>query len=136
MAALALIEVDVLIPFGSGQPYDLGAVLPNGRFLRVQVKTGWLSRGCILFNAYGTDHGNGPRSYRGLAEIFAVFFPPDRSVYLLPVGTMGPGEGRLRLSPTKNNQRRGIRLAADYEMSRWTAERLAAVLEIPQRAGA
>jgi hypothetical protein len=35
----------------------------------------------------------------------------------------------LRLVPTRNNQRSNIQLAADFEIGRWTPERLRAVLD-------
>ena len=71
-----------------------------------------------------TDHGRGPRSYRGLADVFGVYFPPGRSVYLVPINAVAECEGRLRLSPTRNNQKRGIRFAADFEIDRWSARDL------------
>lgn len=33
---------------------------------------------------------------------------------------MAESEGRLRLDRPRNNQRRGIRFAADYAIDRWT----------------
>jgi hypothetical protein len=110
----------VLVPFGSGHPYDLVVDLGVAGFLRVQCKTAWPVGGCLVFNSRSTDHGRGPKSYRGLAEIFGVYFPPMRSVYLLPIDAVAETEGRLRLAPALNNQRRRIRQAADFEIDRWT----------------
>jgi hypothetical protein len=45
-------------------------------------------------------------------------------VYLLPVNDISRYGVRLRLRPTRNNQKRGIRYAADYEIDRWTTEAL------------
>jgi hypothetical protein len=113
---------DVLLPFGEGLPYDL--VIPiEDAFLRVQCKTAWPNRGCLLFNAYATDHGRGQISYVGRADVFGVYFPPQESVYVVPVAEF-TGEGRLRLAPTRNNQRRRVRFAADYSVDRWTAATL------------
>jgi hypothetical protein len=40
-----------------------------------------------------------------------------------------PGHlGRLRLEPPKNNQRRGVRFAAEFEIDRWGRKRLEALL--------
>jgi hypothetical protein len=80
--------------------------------------------GCIVFNCRSTDHGRGPQSYRGLADIFGVYFPPTEAIYLVPIEAVAEFEGRLRLEPTRNNQRRRIRLAADYEIDRWTPDGL------------
>jgi hypothetical protein len=42
--------------------------------------------------------------------------PPLRKVYLVPVNDVGHTEVRLRLKPARNNQAKGIRIAADYEV--------------------
>lgn len=122
----ALVERDyrVLVPFGDAHPYDLAIDLGERQLLRVQCKTAWPQRGCLIFNSRSTDHGRGPQSYRGVADIFGVYFPPQRSIYLVPIDGVAEFEGRLRLKPTLNNQRRGIRFAADYALERWSEETL------------
>jgi len=124
LAALVARGFDVSIPFGGGQPYDLIVDLGGTSLLRVQCKMGWAGGGCVRFNARSTDHGHGPRSYRGLADIFGVYFPPSRSIFLVPIVAVAEFEGRLRLEPTRNNQRRGIRFAADYATDRWSRDDL------------
>lgn len=113
-----------MVPFGGGQPYDLVVDLCEPVMLRVQCKRAWPSGGCLIFNARGTDHGRGPRSYDGLADIFGVYFPPTDSVYLVPVADVTSNKGWLRLEPTRNNQKQGVRLAVDYAFERWTPSRL------------
>jgi hypothetical protein len=115
---------DVLVPFGDGHPYDLAVHLKGPEFLRVQCKTARPQGGCLVFNARSTDHGRGPQSYVGLADIFGVYFPPSQAVYLVPIDGVANFEGRLRLESTRNNQRRGIRMAADFGIDRWSAESL------------
>ena len=114
----------VLIPFGDGHPYDLAVHLKGTEFLRVQCKTARPQGGCLIFNARSTDHGRGPQSYLGLADIFGVYLPSRRAVYLVPIDGVASFEGRLRLEPTRNNQRRGVRMAAEFEIDRWSAESL------------
>jgi hypothetical protein len=116
------------VPFGDGHPYDLAVDLGDRQLLRVQCKTAWPKGGCLLFNSRSTDHGRGPQSYRGLADVFGVYFPPGRSVYLVPINGVAEFEGRLRLSPTRNNQRRGIRFAADFEIDCWSPRDLEEVV--------
>jgi hypothetical protein len=70
--------------------------------------------------------------YFGLAHIFGVYFPPRKSVYLVPLDAVG-FNGWLRLEPTRNNQQRGIKFAADFEIDRWSHESL---LEVKRRASA
>jgi hypothetical protein len=77
-----------------------------------------------VFNSRGTDHGNGCRSYRGLADIFGVYFPQTDGVYLVPIEEVADSKGWLRVEPTRNNQKRGVRFAADFEIDRWTIEDL------------
>jgi hypothetical protein len=124
--ALVKRGLDVFVPFGSGHPFDLAVYVPAAGFLRVQCKRGWALRGCIVFNAYSTDHGSGPRGYAGLADLFGVYFPPTDEVFLAPIDAVpAASEARLRFEPPRNNQRKRIRMAADYEVGTWTPERLA-----------
>lgn len=92
--------------------------------LRVQCKRAWPVKGCLVFNTRSTDHGRGPQPYEGRADIFGVAYPPTDSVYLVPLDAVARFEGRLRLEPTRNNQRRGIRLAHEFEINRWSQEAL------------
>ncbi len=113
---------DVLVLFGGGQPYDLVVDLGANSFLRVQCKTARPVDGCVVFNGRSTDHGRGRMTYDGLADVFGAYFSPTRTVYVVPVApNFAP---RLRLRPARNNQKRGIRLAADFEIDRWTPEAL------------
>lgn len=123
--ALVKRGLDVFVPFGSGHPFDLAVYVPEAGFLRVQCKRGWALRGCVVFNAYSTDHGNGPRGYAGLADLFGVYFPAAEQVFLAPIEAVAATEGRLRFEPPRNNQRKGIRMAAEFEIDTWTDERLA-----------
>ena len=113
----------VWTPFGEGSPYDLlvgwGEVL-----LRVQCKSGRRRNGCLLFNAYGTDHGRGPTSYVGRADVFGVQLAETRDVYVIPVAEAAPNEGRYRLEPTRNNQAKGIRFAEPYRFENWEPDEL------------
>jgi hypothetical protein len=129
--ALVRREFDVLVPFGEGQPYDLVVHLSGRAFLRVQCKAAWPHGGCLIFNCRATDHGRGNLPYIGLADLFGVYFPPAHSVYLVPIDAVAETRGRLRLEPTRNNQRRRVKFASDYEIDRWTAEELTEVVSGP-----
>lgn len=89
--------------------------------------------GCLVFNCRSTDHGRGSQPYHGLADIFGVYFPPLRSVYLVPIDGVADFEGRLRLETPRNNQRRGIRFAAGFEVERWSPQRLQQVVTTEDR---
>jgi hypothetical protein len=136
LSAFVQCDLEVLVPFGGGQPYDLVVDLGGAGFLRVQCKTAWPKGGCLVFNSRSTDHGKGPRSYQGLADVFGVYFPLRRSVYLVPIGAVAECEGRLRLESTLNNQRRGIRLATEFEFHRWSIDDLQSLVPAPVLAAA
>jgi PD-(D/E)XK nuclease superfamily protein len=70
----------------------------------------------------------------GLADIFGVYFPQGDNVYLVPVQEIAAVKGWLRLEPTRNNQKRRVRFAADYEIDRWTLDGLRGVVERAERA--
>ena len=106
----------ISLPFGNGSAYDL--IVDTGkRLLKVQVKTGRLRGGCVLFPAqriYG-HHGTTRHKYdEGDIDLFAVYCRENDMVYFVP--TLGAlAEGRLRLSSTKNNQQQRVRWAKEFE---------------------
>jgi PD-(D/E)XK endonuclease len=124
----------VLLPFGGGHHYDLVIALPSQQFLRVQCKAGRLRDGCILFNGCATDHGNGARRYLGVADLFGIHCSSLGCVYVVPVAEVPTCDGRLRVDPARNNQKRRIRFAADYAIDRWDVERFEGIAAAASRA--
>ncbi len=116
----------VLTPVSRFGPYDLVAELDPGVFVRIQVKSGRVRKGCVEFNCRGTDHGRGPGSYVGKADVFAVHVHETGEQYVVPVAEAPAGRMYLRLRPTANNQAANIRWAADYTLRRWVAAAAAA----------
>jgi PD-(D/E)XK endonuclease len=119
LQAFVAAGVGVLIPFGNGLSFDLAAVMPAGDILRVQVKCGRVRNGGVEFNAYSTDHGRGQRHYRGRADLMAVYVAAMSRVFMVPVEDCPVSLGCLRLDAPRNNQRLGVRFAADYAFERW-----------------
>jgi hypothetical protein len=120
LAALTNAGIPVMLPFGQGLGFDLGAVVPPvGDLVRIQVKSGRVRKGCVKFNSCSTDHGAGRQPYTGRADLIAVHVPEPDQLFMVPVDDCPPFTGHLRLEPTRNNQRRGIRLAVDYEFATW-----------------
>lgn len=113
--ALARLGHYVSVPWGENQRYDLIAEI-DGVLRRVQVKTGRLRMGSVLFNAYSSHaHRNGgSRSYKGDADYFGVYCPELQRVFLVPVGDVPESRGCLRWEPAKNSQSRKIRWADRY----------------------
>jgi hypothetical protein len=109
---LAFIEAGyrIFIPFGENHRVDFLAEDENGRFLRIQVKTGRLRKGVVKFHACSThSHRGGPqyRRYHGEIDYFGVYCPETETVYLIP-----EPEARvqplLRVLPPKNNMKKTI----------------------------
>ncbi len=119
LAALLKMGKVVLIPFGDNQRYDF--VIDDGdEFLRIQCKTGNLKSESVVFATCSSSvhRGGGRRTYEGQIDYFGVYCPDTDKCYLVPVGdVVGRTRGAsLRLSPTRNNQVRGVRWASDYEI--------------------
>lgn len=105
----------VSMPIGGGVPYDL--IVDTGeRLLKVQVKTGRLRNGCVIFPMQRFSGHNGkPRSYvPGEIDFFAVYCPDNAKIYVWQFGD-NPTQGYLRCLETRNNQQQKIRWAKDYE---------------------
>ncbi|MFL6275954.1 MAG: group I intron-associated PD-(D/E)XK endonuclease [Blastocatellia bacterium] len=115
----------VSIPFGSGAPYDL-MVDTGQRALKIQVKTGWYQRGCILFRCMRRVRESSPYKARVYSEdevdYFAVYYPPNDSIYVVPRAACGKGTGYLRIEPVLNGQQKFIRWARDYTWEKHISE--------------
>lgn len=122
-AAYTVAGYFVFQPLGGGYPYDF--VADDGeRLWRVQVKTGrLLPTGAIVFyprsnNGFWQKKGqaNYYRTYEGKADLIAVYCPETDKVYVISPEGLGACAYHLRVHPPRNNQVKGIRLAADYEL--------------------
>jgi len=131
LAEFVRLGFPVCLPFGDNQCYDL-VVEAGGRFLSVQCKTAWLcgrkgDNACIRFNAHSGGFGpadsssNRSRPYRGEVDLFAVYSPDTRKVYVLPVDECPITEVWLRLIPARNNQQRKVRMAEEHTLAAWAA---------------
>lgn len=116
LADLIAAGKSVLIPWGE-ERFDLVIYDEPGTFVRVQVKTGCLKDGYVLFRTVSVcNNGQLRLRYDGQVDAFAVYCPNlDRS-YLVPAHGL-PGEmATLRVLPTRNGQSSGIRWAHEYEI--------------------
>ncbi|HKV56882.1 MAG TPA: group I intron-associated PD-(D/E)XK endonuclease [Ktedonobacteraceae bacterium] len=113
---------NVLQPIGQMHRYDLVIEDADGKFWRVQVKTGRLNedQSVILFNTASSDNRTarirGSRNYRGQCEYFAVYVETLNKVYFIPVDEVGMVHATLRLTPSRNKQEKNVRWAKDYEL--------------------
>jgi hypothetical protein len=111
----------VLTSHGGDQRYDLVVEDIEGRFWRIQCKTGWLDgNGEVLKFDTANNNVTGKkriwRYYRGQCDYFAVYYENLNKVYIIPVDEVGTIKANLRLSPPKNNQEKNVRWAKDYEL--------------------
>jgi len=106
----------VSIPFGENHRYDL-IVERDNVLSRIQVKTGRLRKGVILFNRCSAHfHRNGKnRPYtRDEIDYFAVDCRDTDGVYVISVDDGPMTTGSLRVAPTKNGQGKHLRWASGY----------------------
>ena len=109
----------VLVPRGENHRYDL-VVDDRGRFLRIQCKTGQLRSGSIQFATQSVRCNTRQiltRGYAGEVDYFGVYCPETDRVYLVPFEQASRSLAYLRVDPTRNNQVKGIRWAADFELA-------------------
>jgi hypothetical protein len=121
LKAFVALDLAVFLPWRHDLPFDLVVSADHKTFLRVQCKSGREREGCVLFNSAGTDHGRGRQHYRDRADLLAVWCPTIDQVFVVPVDEAAGYVTSLRLRPSRNNQVRGIRFAADHTVERWAA---------------
>jgi PD-(D/E)XK endonuclease len=111
----------VLTPYGGNQRYDLVIEDAEGKFWRIQCKTGRIDEDCtaIRFNTAirnVTGKNRQSRDYRGQCDHFAVYCERLDKVFLIQVDQVGTTGAVLRLTPRKNNQDKNTLWAKDYEL--------------------
>src|SRR6266446_995555 len=115
MAKLLEVGYSALMPFGDNRRYDLVIEDADGKFWRVQCKTGWMDeeKSVIKFataSSYNhTVKQKGWRNYKGQIEYFAIYVEQLGKVYLVLIETVGATKAMLRLTPPKNKQAKNIR---------------------------
>jgi hypothetical protein len=123
MLALQQTGYEFFVPFGENTRCDLVLELRGG-LVRVQCKTGRLRSGAVSFavcSCYGHHRNPGAarRDYQGQVDYFAVYCPQTCGVYLVPIADVPTrSSAALRVAAARNNQRRFIRYAADYEIAK------------------
>ncbi|MGH2694142.1 MAG: group I intron-associated PD-(D/E)XK endonuclease [Actinomycetota bacterium] len=111
LAALVGIGKQVLLPFGERR-YDL-AYEENGRLVKVQCKAGSVRKGAVCFRTHSVGRST-VRDYREDVDFFGVYCHGREEVYLVPVGDVPLRRASLRLTPARNGQTSGVRMAGRY----------------------
>jgi len=115
LSALIRAGYYVSIPFGEDHRYDLIAEKDNVPY-KVQVKSGRLRKGAILFACYSVHvhRGGGMRRYAGEIDLFGVYCSDVDRTYLIPLSDTAAFSGSLRIEPPKNGQEKKVRWADRY----------------------
>lgn len=119
-AKLLELGFTVLQPIGENSRYDLVAEKDN-QFHRIQVKTGRLRNGCILFSTKSQNHTSAGvvainQYTKNEIDFFAVYEPNSNRIYMVPVEEVTIGECTLRVDKPLNAQQSNIRWASTFEV--------------------
>jgi hypothetical protein len=108
----------VFRPLSSGCRYGPVIDEGDGRFSRIQCKSGVLHAGRITFRAYSMNSGSRGRTYRGEVDAFGVYCSRTRSAYLVPMAAIEACStmASLRVVRGENGQQSRIRLASDVRI--------------------
>ena len=109
----------VAFPFGEDWHADLLAVHADG-IARVQVKHVTPRNEVLQVNGRSSSLTNGKvratKLYTAeMIDVLAAYDADSGRCYYIPSSELGRAMHCLRLSPPRNNQQAGIRMAADYE---------------------
>jgi hypothetical protein len=104
LADLVSLGYQVLLPWGDNARYDL-VIERDGKFYRLQCKTGRLRRGGVTFNTASIDRDTKKRKhYDGEADYFAVYCPENDGRYFIPVEKVCRGVMILRTEPIRGRR--------------------------------
>ena len=108
---------NVSIPYGENVPYDIVADI-NGRLYRIQCKSSTYEEGAITFSCKTVHYNTKTRSiesYTGKIDFFMTYY--DSKCYLVPIeDCSNTSSKRLRIAESKNNQKKNVSYAKDYEL--------------------
>jgi len=106
---------NVLIPWGEDNRYDLVAE-KKGVFKRIQVKYATPKDGAVEVRVRSCNNYSIIRYSPKDIDIIAVYAAKQNKVYFIPLnGIKNRSICRLRINPTKNNQKKFVVPAAKYE---------------------
>ena len=110
-----LIEEDwkILFPYGENHRYDLVAE-KNNKFLRIQVKYSTPKNGVLEVNCRSSNNWSVLHYTSKDIDMIAVYNPKSEKVYFIPVSEINHSLIKLRIEPSKNNQKLKIHLAENF----------------------
>ncbi len=121
LAKLLNLDYKVLIPFGENQRYDL-VIDDNGKFIRIQCKTGRMKNGCVQFATCSIYKIKGrlfKNSYtQNEIDCIMIYCPKNEKFYFIDVKEIPKFEMNLRLDEPKRKSP-NISWAINYEKPCW-----------------
>ncbi len=109
----------VCLPISEHMPFDLIAVSPDLQLCRVQCKYRTLTDDSHLRISLSGSYSDGKHTYTkpyNLSEfdMLAIYCPDTCTVYYISTKEIKSKNISLRMTPSKNGQRKGIRMAENY----------------------
>ena len=106
------------VPFGDCAPYDLILDNRRGQIYKVQVKTGRLRKGVVLFSCV-SNHGHRKMpatQYIGMIDAFGVYCPDNDEFYVVPIDSpdVTATHASLRIAEPINNNAKLVHWARHY----------------------
>jgi hypothetical protein len=129
--------IGVFKPVVEGERYDLVFDL-RPRLVRVQCKWAPLYGDVIVVRCYSARRNRAGLLRRCYAvnevDAFAAYCPDTDRCYYLPIERFYPRrEIRLRVSPTRNNQRQLVTWADDFELAATLGRHQGAIAQLGER---
>lgn len=116
-------DIPVLVPFGDNERYDVVVETPDRGFLRVQIKTGWMSDGKVEFKGksqHTNASGNVYETYEGDVDYFLIHCHELEQLYVVPNDAFHTSMSLRVAEPEQVHET--INWAADYEFGgEWPA---------------
>ena len=114
--------VPVCLPWGDNERYDMIAEF-DGKFNRIQVKTSNEEQNgaIICYCRSSKNHTTNKQltKYIGDVDYFVFYNSTYDILAIVPIEEVGEASSiRLRLTPTKNNQQKGVRFFSDFSFEK------------------
>lgn len=103
----------VLFPYGENHRYDLVAE-KDGKFIRIQVKYTTPKKGVLEINCRSSNNWSVLHYNKDEIDLIAAYNPKDEKIYFIPVSKINYSLIKLRIEPSKNNQKSKIHFAEDF----------------------
>jgi hypothetical protein len=104
----------IFLPYGEDSPIDL-LIEKNGEYQRIQVKSTRPKNGVVFCRLKSSNNWQVKKYSKKEIDFFAIYDCENKKGYLIPIEDVeGMTEASLRIKKTKNNQKKGLRLATKY----------------------